>query len=568
MRYVWSEVPVSEAKLKRFSAELGIEEIVARLLLNRGITDSEDAEKFLYPALDDLHDPFLMLGMKESVARVSEALERQEKILIYGDYDVDGITATVVMRRALEMLGGTVSYYIPRRLSEGYGLKKRVVEEAKSQGIDLILTVDSGIRDIEVVQYARNLGLDLIITDHHLPDTELPAALAILNPHQHGCGYPYKDLAAVGVALKLVQALFEQRDKGDVVHHFLKMVAIGTVADMVPLTGENRVIVRFGLAGLSQPYNVGLQALLNGAGVGPTVDQFDIGFKLAPRINAFTRMGGGSEIVDLFSATDLVSAQSFVDEMNRKNIERRQEEDRIFAEIEERYQTCPEEFAGPFLLVSGEGWHRGVIGNVAARLVDRFYRPALVLSLDGDTLQGSGRSIPGFHLLQALTDCADVFEKFGGHAQAVGCTLRGDCATPDELQKIRTRLENHAASCLTEEQLIPSLTVDALIAQADLNFELCEALEPLAPFGIGNPVPTFVTRDLLVERGPWILKEKHLKWQAHPNGVPVDVIWWRNGEAADLVNPGARVDVAYHVTREAFRGNEKLLLTVKDMRQS
>ncbi|UCF37019.1 MAG: single-stranded-DNA-specific exonuclease RecJ, partial [Acidobacteriota bacterium] len=436
MNVVWVPHNPSAEKVENLVLELGISRLLAKLLVNRGVDEPDEAMEFLEPDLSSLHDPHLMKGMDQVLARVTEAIGRREPILVYGDYDVDGITSTVVLRRALEMLGGQVEYHIPMRLEDGYGMKKKVIRDAFDRGVKLVISVDSGIRDFEVCEYAKTLGLDLIVTDHHLPADELPDAYAILNPKQPGCHYPEKDLAAVGVVLKLVQALFEREGRSEVIPHFLKVVAIGTVADMVPLRGENRVIVKHGLEALSDPKNLGLQTLLAGSGVGAEVTHVDIGFRIAPRINAFTRMGGGGEVVDLFSSRDPAAAVEIVDEMNRSNRARRQEEDRILREVEEMVHQEPGILDRNFLLVTGEGWHRGVIGNVAARLVEKYYRPTLVISLGKRRSQGSGRSIPGFHLLEALDQVAGSFEKYGGHAQAVGCTLRAECQKPSDIREM------------------------------------------------------------------------------------------------------------------------------------
>jgi len=366
-----------------------------------------------------------MTDMGRVVERLRRARDRGEKILIYGDYDVDGITAIVVLKRALEMLGATVDFHLPKRLEEGYGVREEVLRRFHSQGYSLVITVDSGIRAFEAAETANELGMDLIVTDHHLPDEHLPSAYAILNPRRPDCAYPFKDLAAVGVVFKLIQALFQGTGREQVLRHFLKMVAIGTIADMVPMRGENRVLVRFGLEGLSDPRNLGLRTLLRSAGVNGQVTHSDVGFKLAPRINAVTRMGGGNEIVELFSLRDSSDAEAIVQEMNAKNLRRRKEEQQIMTEVEKRIQEDPAAFDQDFLVVPGRDWHRGVIGIVASRLMERFYRPVLVLSVGENDCQGSGRSIPGFNLVEALGRCGDHFLRYGGHAQAVGCLMSG-----------------------------------------------------------------------------------------------------------------------------------------------
>ncbi len=515
--------------------------------------------------MQDLHDPYLMKDMDLVVERILQARDLGEKILIYGDYDVDGITSTVVLKRALEMLGAAVGFYLPRRLEEGYGIKKDVLKKARADGYALVITVDNGIRALEAADLARELGLELIVTDHHLPDSSLPSAYAILNPHRPDCLYPDKDLAAVGVVFKLVQALFQKVGRARILRHFLKLVAIGTVADVVPLVGENRIFVRFGLEGLADPQNPGLKALLRGAGVNGEVTWSDVGFKLAPRINAVTRMGGGSEVVDLFSEDDQTNAQAIVQEMNAKNSLRQQEERNILAEIEDRIGRDPSAFEGKFLTVAGQHWHRGVIGIVASRLVERFCRPVLVLSIEDSFCQGSGRSIPGFNLLEALDECRDLFVQYGGHAQAVGCRLAEENCRPEKVEELARRLESHAVAKLPSEDLVPSLRIESFLPAEEISLSLYQVIEQLAPFGKGNPDPVFASKKMRIVGGPWVLKDQHLKFQVQCNGSRVDAIWWKNGALADTITTGSQVDLAYTMSRDTYLGRNKLLLTIRDM---
>ncbi len=546
--------------------ELKISALLAQLLINRGFRDPARAHRFLYPRLEDLHDPYLMRDMDRVVSRIFLALQERQKIFIYGDYDVDGITSTAVLKRALEMLGGMVGFYLPQRLKEGYGLRKEILHKAQAEGYQLVISVDSGVRAFEACQAARERNLDLIVTDHHLPDSHLPSAYAVLNPRRPDCSYPDKNLAAVGVVFKLVHALFRKAGKETVVKHFLKLVAIGTIADVVPLSGENRVLVKFGLEGLATPHNIGLQALMHGSGVGSEVNFFDVGFKLAPRINAVSRMGGGHEAVDLFSVQDPAQAEGIVRFMNESNWKRQQEERRILAEIEQRIRQNPQSFQKNFLVLRGRNWHRGVIGIVASRLVERFHRPVLVLSTEDSGSQGSGRSIPGFHLLEAFDHCQDLFLQYGGHAQAVGCTL-GEPNTPDKVQELATRLAAYADANLSPQQLIPSLEIESLLSIKQISFALYDELQQLAPFGTGNPLPVFASHQVNVTGGPWVLKAQHLKFQVEGNGSHLDAIWWKKSQAAATITERCCVDLAYTVTRDRFQGKDKLLLTIRDIRR-
>jgi single-stranded-DNA-specific exonuclease len=562
VKHRWTFLPCDDEQARRLSRELKIPELIGRLLVQRGLADPDQAGRFLCPSLEQLHEPLLMTGMDRALSRLEQARLGGEKVLIYGDYDADGITSTVVLKRAFEMLGFRVDYHLPQRLEEGYGVQPEVLARAHADGFTLVVTADNGIRAFEACETARGLGQDVIVTDHHLPADRLPPALAVLNPLRRDCVYPDKNLAGVGVAFKLVHALFRRAGKERLVEHFLKLVAIGTVADMVPLVGENRVIVKHGLQTLADSRNVGLRALLDGAGVDTRkVTFFDVAFKIAPRLNAVTRMGGGREVVDLFSEDSPRQARELVRRMNESNASRQQEERRILAEIDRRLEEDPPAFQRSFLLAAGENWHRGVIGIVASRLVERFHRPALVLSLREGECQGSGRSIPGFHLLEALEANRDLFVRFGGHAQAVGCTLERD-----KCEELGRRLDRQAERQLTAEQFIPALAIDSRLPIKDVNLALHHQLESLAPFGIGNPVPLFASNNVEVVAGPWVLKEHHLKLQLGGGDARLDAIWWKNGGIAGTIAPGTALDVAYTLDRDVYHGEEKLLLTIRDIR--
>ncbi len=565
MRFHWNILSSPSEQIRVLSDQLKVSPLVAHLLIQRGFKDPDEALTFLNPSFDDLHDPYLMKDMDRIVERVLRARDLGEKILIYGDYDVDGITSTVVLKRALEMLGAPAEYYLPRRLEEGYGIRTEVLRKAHADGYSLVISVDSGIRAFEAADLARELGFNFIVTDHHLPAQTLPDAWAILNPQRADCSYPDKNLAAVGVVFKLVQALFRNNSREKVIQHFLKMVAIGTVADAVPITGENRVIVRLGLESLSHPRNPGLRALLQGAGITGEVSLSDLAFKLAPRINAVTRMGGGREVVDLFTVSKESEAQTMVREMNEKNSLRQREEQRILTEIEERFRQEPGAAEKKFLVVAGQDWHRGVIGIVAARLAERFHRPALVLSIGETTCQGSGRSIPGLNLVEALDHCRDMFVQYGGHSQAVGCTLKPENSKGEILADLAGRLETYAAEMLSPEQLVPSLSIECILPPEEVSCALYDQIQQLAPFGKGNPVPVFASEKMNIVGGPWVLKTRHLKLQVQGNGSKVDAIWWKNGDLADTIRGACQVDLAYTMERDRYQGQEKLLLTIRDL---
>src|SRR5687767_1929324 len=558
------------AEVRKFATELGVSPIVAGLLLSRGYGNLTAAERFLKPTLEQLHDPMLMRGMTEAVARVLRAIDHQEPILIYGDYDVDGTTGTAVLLRALRMLGATCGYHVPHRFTEGYGIQQPALEKAFNEGYRLVVSVDCGIRAHEPLHWARENGLDVIITDHHLPDEDegAPPAFAVLNPNQHGCNYPDKNLAGVGVAFKLVHALFRERGRESVVPGFLKMVAIGTVADVAKLVGENRAIVALGLSDLPKAVNHGLRALIDiaGCGDGAEVNAYDLGFRIGPRINAAGRMDAASAVVDLFNATDREEARRLADHLDTRNRERMEMQREIFNRAVEEFETGADRASPTHVaVIAGDGWHRGVIGLAASKIAERLNRPCVVISFEDDMGHGSARSIEAYHLFNGLTACSDLFEKFGGHSHAAGLSIRRECVA-----EFRRRLNEHAASCLTEDDLTPAITIDGEVGASDLTFALSQDLRQMEPFGAGNPRPVFLTRGLHVLGEPKVIKEQHLKFRvAGEDKRPLEAIWWRGVEdAAATPQPAQRIDLAYEFEAQSWMGDIRLQLNVRDMKNS
>lgn len=542
--------------------ELQLSRLQALLLTNRGITTPEAAHRYLHSTLEDLYDPFLMKDMDAAVARILKAIEAQELILIYGDFDVDGVTSIVVLKKAIEMLGGRCGFYIPQRLTDGYGLRNEVLLDFQSRGYSLVVSVDCGIRANEVAAYAGEIGLDLIITDHHLPGDTLPTAAAVLNPKRRDCPYPEKNLAGVGVVFKLVQGLFKAKGRAQDAEQFLNFVAIGTVADLVSLTDENRIIARFGLRSLSTPENIGLKTLIDMAGVkGKEISCIDVAFKIAPRINAVGRMGGSSTVVDLFDSRDPEYVQSIVRDMNSKNVLRQQEEGSILEEIALLERTRPELFQDQVLVIAGEGWHRGVIGIVASRMVERHHRPTIVLSLEHGEAHGSGRSTSKFHLLRALQRCENFLLKFGGHALAAGLTLMAD-----DVDEFRRAINEVASEEISPSDLIPELVVDAYLDLNQIGFKLLDKINELAPFGEGNPIPVFATRNAKIYSGPWLLKEKHLKFKVGNVLQNFDAVWWKRGSLFDRMIYEKEISLAYSIFINEYNGVSNLQLGVRDIK--
>lgn len=544
---------------------LAVSPTVAALLIARGCGDEQSARSFLKPSYDQLHDPYLMLGMSEAVPRLLRAIDAGEPILVYGDYDVDGTTGTALLLRALNLLGARTGFHVPHRFTEGYGIQQAALEKAVAEGYKLAISVDCGIRAHEPLYWARDNGLDVIITDHHLPDEGegVPPCYAVLNPNQLGCNYPDKNLAGVGVAFKLVDALFRERGRGSQVNAFLKIVAIGTVADVAKLTGENRTIVALGLQDLPKATNPGLRALMEVAGCGEGMTAYDIGFRLGPRINAAGRMDAARAVVELFSTRDKGEAQRIALHLDTRNQERKKVQQQIVELAIAELESAGSEPANSYVaVIAGEGWHRGVIGIAASKIAERINRPCVVLSIDGEVAHGSGRSIEPYHLLNGLTSCADLFEKFGGHSHAAGITIK-----PDRIPELRRRLNEHAASCLTAEDLQPCVQIDAELPTQEITFELVSELQTLEPYGAGNSRPVFLARNLCILSEPRLIGQRHLKLRvAGPKGRPLETIWWNGAERRAELKNG--VDMAYTIETSNWTGETLLQLSVQDVRKA
>jgi single-stranded-DNA-specific exonuclease len=519
-----------------------------------------------------------MLGMTAAVERLAAAIERKEDILIYGDYDVDGTTAVVLLKTAIELCGGTADFHVPHRIREGYGMKDEVIERAAAAGVRLIISVDTGIRAFEAAETAARLGVDLIVTDHHLPGPEgVPKALAVLNPNQPGCGYPCKDLCGAGVAFKLAQALLEKEGRERLLPSFLKIVAIATIADAVSLTGENRAFAKLGLAGLRSPVNAGLKALFAVAGLDGSrpVRAGDIGFRVGPRINAAGRMDVARDVVELFTTKDTERARELAKRLDLLNAERQEAERRILAAIEQRLVDDPSLKETYCVLIDGEGWHRGVIGITATRVVERLHRPALVVSIENGEAHGSGRSIPAFHLLEAIESCAELFTRFGGHAHACGFSLPAE-----RVPELRRRLDEFAHTKLTLADFEPVVDVDAELSLPEITPQLFQLLQQLEPFGIGNPQPVFAARRVRLAAPPRVIKEKHVRLKvasaASPAGsanwrsaVVYDAMGWRMAERVQQLQllAGDTLDIAFTLGKNEHPEFGGLELTLEDFQK-
>ncbi len=576
----WTLLQSDPEAVARLSVEAGVSPLLARLLLLRGVRTAGEAVAFLSPTPAQLHSPYLMHRMHDAVERISAAIANREDILIYGDYDADGTTAVVILKTAIELCGGTADFHVPHRIKEGYGIKDDVIERAAAAGVKVVISVDTGIRAFQAAETARRVGVDLIVTDHHLPEAHkgVPGAYAVLNPNQQGCGYPCKALCGAGVAFKVAQALFakfkDAADQEKLTGSFLKMVAIATIADAVPLVGENRVMARLGLEGLRRPVNGGLKALLEVSGLAESDRALvarDVGFRLGPRINAAGRMDVARDVVELFTSKDPEHCRTIAARLDLLNRERQNEEARIVSEIDEQLAAIPDWSRKYCLVLDGEGWHRGVVGIVASRVVEKTGRPALVIAKDGEEAHGSGRSIAALHLLEALESCRDLFTRFGGHQHAVGFALPSA-----HLDELKHRLNKFAEEHLSQEDLVREVMIDADIPLDWVTPQLRQSLSQLEPFGQGNPEPVFSARGVSLTILPQAIKEKHLKMRVSQrsangkSGFSYDAMAWRM--AARLQNEvyqiGDRLDLAFRVTVNEHPEFGGLELTLMDFKKS
>ena len=548
---------------RTLAATLGVSPLAAALLIARGHGTEEKALSFLNPSIDHLHEPYLLKGMREAVERVQKAIENGEKILVWGDYDVDGTTGTTLLRKAIKILGGESVYHIPNRFTEGYGVNIPALDQAKANGVSLAITVDCGIRSFAPLEWAKNNGLDVIVTDHHLSDEVRgnPPAFAVVNPNQPDCPYPDKHLAGVGVAFKLAHALLREKGLERMVPGFMKIAAIGTVADIMKLSGENRAIVALGLRDLTNTNNYGLKALMEISDCRSDMKSYHIGFRIGPRINAAGRMDIARHVVELFECEEFEPARQLAAMLDSRNRERQRMQQQI---TEMALLETANLFDSKFVVVAGEGWHRGVIGLAASRIAERLFRPTIVLSIDNGIAHGSARSVGSFHLLNALDNCSHLFEQFGGHAAAAGMQIKTENIDP-----LRSALNAYAAEALTDDDLVPILNIDAHVSSASLSLNLLDELAGFEPYGAGNPKPVFVTKDLFIRDEPLVMKDKHLKfWLQNNEGKRFEAVWWDGVERSKgrTLSAGSRIEIAYTPEANTWNGNTRLQLVVEDLK--
>jgi len=544
------------------SEKLGISTLTAKVLINRGFSTESQCRDFLNTEVTNFFDPFLLKDMDKAIHRIISSIQKREKVCIYGDYDADGVTSSTILMLFLSKIGANCFYYLPNRLKEGYGLNKDAIARIKEMGAELIITVDCGITNIEEVRYGKSIGLDIIVTDHHQCADILPDGYAVINPNRNDCQYPFKKLAGVGVAFKLIQALSVELNIDIDYEDILPIVTIGTVADVVSLTGENRTIVKNGLKFIKTTSNPGVKALIEVAGLkDKDVYSYHLGFVLGPRLNAGGRLGKANIGVDMFLSKSYEDALILAKQLDDENTKRQEIEEEILKEAEKIIENQIDLSKEKVIVLGSENWHSGVIGIVASKIMDKYYRPVIIFSNEGEYSRGSARSIPSFNLYENLKRCSYLFERFGGHEQAAGISIR-----TDRIEEFRNTINLIADEVLTEEDLIPEVTIDCEIEPEDINVEVGKELKELEPFGIDNPTPQFIYRNAQVKSIRQIGKDnKHIKLVLEKCGLEVDTVGFNFGEYANIINNGDNVDIIANLDINEYMGNTKAQLMIRDI---
>lgn len=562
MNKKWQICEVDKEKVEKLKSKYGISELLATILVNKNITTQKEIEEFLNPTRNDFFDPFLINDMDIAVERIRKAIETQEKVIIYGDYDVDGITSITVLKSFLKDVGLDVDYYIPNRLEEGYGLNKNAIDEIAKNKYTLMITVDCGISAIEEVNYANSLGIEVIVTDHHEPGEELPKALAVIDNKRKDSKYPFRELAGVGVAFKVSQALAQSMNvKEEEYLKYLDIVCVGTISDIVPLISENRVITKLGIKLLKQTRNTGLKAIINSSGYSQ-INSTTISFGVAPRINACGRMGKAEQALKLLLSKDIYEVNKLTQELNNYNGERQEIEKEIFESVLNKIEQNNLD-KNRTIVVGGEGWHHGVIGIVSSKITEKYFKPSILLSFEEDgTGKGSGRSIPGFDLHEALMKCENCLEKFGGHSMAVGLTLK-----KDKFEQFYEEFEKVAKENKTEN-IVPIINVDAKIELNEIDKTVVEDLKQLEPFGEANKMPVFALKNIRIDSIRALSEGKHLKLTLRDNNQIINAIGFNIGELANEYKIGDKVDLAGVLEINTFNGIDNLQINIKDIMKS
>ena len=560
MNKKWEVCKENKNDIDKISKENGLSDLISSILASRGIIEKEEVREFLNPTRDDFHDPLLMPDMEKAVDRILKAIQTQEKTIIYGDYDVDGITSITVLKKFLEERNLQVGEYIPNRLNEGYGLNKEAVKKIAEQGYKLIITVDCGISCIEEIKYATELGLEVIVTDHHEPAEELPKCLAVVDAKRKDNQYPFNQLAGVGVVFKLIQAISIKLNLDNKEYlKYLDIVCVGTISDIVPLVDENRVITKLGLKLVPISKNIGLRTLLASTGY-KEVNSTTISFGIAPRINACGRMGEEKEALRLFLTNDLHEAKEITERLNNYNLERQETEKRIFKQALEQIENGEKDKS--CIVLGQEGWHHGIIGIVASKVTDIYFKPSILICFEGEEGKGSGRSIPGFNLHDAVMNCDTYVEKFGGHSMAIGINVKRE-----NFEKFKKEFEEYTQNSHISD-IIPIIQIDKQVDIKKINIQEVNELKLLEPYGEGNKMPVFLIKNLKILSIRSLSEGKHIKLKLGIDNYMIDAIGFNMGEVADKYLIGDKVDIVGSLEVNQFGGNENIQVNLKDLRKT
>lgn len=564
MQKRWKILQAADDRIESLHDALKINRILCRILVQRGIDDYDKARKYFRPQLEDLHDPWLMKDMDKAVNRILEAFARQERVLVFGDYDVDGTTSVAAMYRFLTGIYDNVDFYIPHRYREGYGVSKAGIDYAKESGSTLIVALDCGIKSVELISYAATLGIDFIVCDHHLPGKDLPPAVAILNPKQADCEYPYKELCGCGVGFKLMSALAEQTGLPQSSYfEYLDLVATAIAADIVPITGENRILAYYGLRKVNEDPCPGIRALMQLAGVQKTMQISNLVFVIAPRVNAAGRMDDARKAVQLFIEKDLKQALSFAEMLHSDNLDRREADSSITEEALALISGNEAHKSRKTTVVYQEHWHKGVVGIVASRLIETYYRPTIVLTRSGDYVAGSARSVSGFNLYEAIYACREHLLGYGGHFAAAGMTL-----LPENVEAFAEAFEKEVSQLITEEQLIPEIVIDAELSFTEINTSFYNILCQMEPFGPENMRPVFIARKVMDTGMSKLVKEQHLRFVLRQHNITFTGIGFNMASFLPMLQSRQPVDILFTLDENDWNGNRSLQLKMIDLRLS
>lgn len=562
MQKRWNILPTAEAKADALHDALKINKTLCSILVQRGIDDFEKAKHYFRPQLTDLHDPWLMKDMDKAVERIITAFEKQEKLLVFGDYDVDGTTSVASLFQFIRNIYSETDFYIPHRYREGYGVSKQGIDFAKENGFTLVISLDCGIKSVELISYAKTLGIDFVVCDHHLPDKELPPAVAILNPKQSDCKYPYKELCGCGVGFKLMTALSNKLGLPDAAYlEYLDLVATAIAADIVPMTGENRVLAFYGLQKVNENPCAGIKALMQLAGVQKQMHITNLVFVIAPRINAAGRMDDARKAVQLFIEKDYTQALAYAEMLHSDNVDRREADTSITEEAMALLAGDPQSANRKTTVVFQEHWHKGVVGIVASRLIETYYRPTIVLTRSGDYVAGSARSVAGFNLYEAIHACREHLLGYGGHFAAAGMTL-----LPENVQAFADAFETEVSRLITDEQLVPEIIIDAEIRFTEITKSFFSILSQMEPFGPENMRPVFITRKVMDTGFSKIVKEQHIRFVLKQNNITLTGIGFNMADKFSLIQSQQPLDIVFTIDENEWNGEKNLQLKMIDLR--